>query len=136
MGVIRYGLGKVLSTISGMPAAWATSATARISSVSRRGIAHRLGIDGAGLRGDGGAEVFGIAAVDEAHVDAQVRQRLREEIVRAAVEARAGDDLLARAREIGDRQEDGRLAGCGRQRRHTALKGRDALLEDILSSDS
>lgn len=38
MGRSRYGVGTVLSAISGTPASWATSATARMSSTLPRGL--------------------------------------------------------------------------------------------------
>ena len=61
MGVTDTGVAKVLSTISGMPASWAISATALDIEHVERGIADRLGVERRGLRGDGRAEVLGIA---------------------------------------------------------------------------
>ncbi len=38
IGLMRYGVAIVLSTISGMPASWAMAATASMSSVSSLGL--------------------------------------------------------------------------------------------------
>ena len=55
-----------------------------------------------------------------------------EEIVRAAVDRRRRDDVLAGMHERLERVRDRRRAGGNAERRDTALKRRNALRQDIL----
>ena len=66
------------------------------------GIAERLGVDGACLGVDGGAQAVEVVGIDKAHGDAEARQRVVEEVVGAAVERGGGDDLVARGGQRGD----------------------------------
>ncbi len=95
------------------------------------GIAERLGVDGAGLAVDGGAQAVEVVGVDEADGDAQARQRVVEEVVGAAVERGGGDDLVAGSARVVNGQRLGGLAGGGGQRRDAAFERGDALLEDV-----
>ena len=95
------------------------------------GIAERLGVDGAGLVVDGGANAVEVVGVDEADVDAQPRQRVVEQVVGAAVERCGGDDLVAGGGQGGDGQGFRRLAGGRRQSRRAAFERGHALLEDV-----
>ena len=79
------------------------------------GIAERLGVDGAGLVVDGGAQAVEIVGIDEADSDAEARQRVVEEVVGAAIERSGGDDLIAGRGQGGDGERLRRLAGGGRQ---------------------
>ena len=79
---------------------------------------------------DGGGVVGRVAAVHELHRDAELRQGVVEQVVGAAVEAGAADDVLAGAGDVEDRQRLGRLPGREAQGRDAALERRDALLED------
>lgn len=94
-------------------------------------VADALDVDGLGAVVDGGGEVLGRVALDELGLDAEAGQQHLELVVRPAVEVRRRDDVVAGAREGRDRNELCGLARRRRERRHAALEGRDALLEDI-----
>jgi hypothetical protein len=72
-----------------------------------------------------------VGRVHEADRDAELRQRVVEEVVGAAVERGRGDDLVAR---VGDGQDGERLGGLPRgerERGRAAFERGDALLEDV-----
>lgn len=94
-------------------------------------VADALDVDGLGVVVDGGGEVLGRVALDELGLDAEAGQQHLELVVRAAVQVRRRDDVVAGARERRDRHELRGLAGRRRERRHAALEGCDPLLEDI-----
>ena len=128
MGFVSSGA-KVLSTRTGTPLAWATSAIgADVVDVEAR-VADGLEEHGLGALVDRRPEGLGLQPVDELHGDAELGQRVVEQVVGAAVEAARGDDVVARAGEVEDRQRLGRLAGGDREGRDAALERRDALLE-------
>jgi hypothetical protein len=70
-----------------------------------------------------------VARVDERRRDAEARQRVVEQVVRAAVERARRDDVRARAHQRDDREVQRRLAARRRDRADAALERRDALLE-------
>jgi len=76
----------------------------------------------------GGLRVVGI---DKLHIDAVLRQRVREQVVSAAVQRAGGDDVVARLGDGQDRIGDRRLSGCQRQRANAAFEGSDALLQHV-----
>ena len=79
-------------------------------------VADRLGEHEARLVVDVRRELLGPVGIDEPHLDPVLRQRVREQVVGAAVERRDRHDVVARARDVQHRVGDGRLAGCERQR--------------------
>ena len=90
-----------------------------------------LAVERAGLRGDGLAEVFGIAGVDELDIDAQAAEAHVELGVGAAVERAGGHQLVALPHQARYGQKLRRLAaGCG-QATDAAFERRHALLENI-----
>jgi len=64
-----------------------------------------------GARIDGGAETVEIARLDETRCDAEARQRVGQEVDRAAIERSRRDDVIAGA----DERRDGKM-----HRRHAA----------------
>ena len=91
-------------------------------------VADRLGEEQLGVRPHGGApRVEVVRVLDEGDLDAELGQRVVEQVVGAAVERRAGDDVVAGPGEVEDRQRLGRLAGGDRDRRDAALERGDAL---------
>ena len=58
------------------------------------GVADALQVEGPGAGTDSGAEVLRIAGVDEADGDAELGERVAEEIVGPSVEAGGADDLV------------------------------------------
>ena len=133
IGRSRYGVGTVLSTISGTPASCATSATFRdVEHVAAR-VAQRLGEQQLGVRPDRGAPLLGVVGVvDEADLDPQLGERVVEEVVRAAVERGGGHEVVARLGDVEDGEGLGGLAGGERDGGQPALERGDALLEHVL----
>ena len=95
-------------------------------------IGQRLGVIGAGAGVGGAAEILRIGRIDEAHLDALVLQRVGEQVPGAAVEIGRADDVVARAREVLDREGRGRLPRGQRQRGDAAFERRDALLQHVV----
>ncbi|AJY37764.1 hypothetical protein BO07_5022 [Burkholderia mallei] len=73
-----------------------------------------------------------LARVGEARRDSVLRQRMREQVVGAAVQRARRYDVVARLRDRQDRISDGRLARCERERADAAFERRDALLEHVV----
>ncbi|CAI7977538.1 hypothetical protein FRAHR75_360018 [Frankia sp. Hr75.2] len=96
-------------------------------------VADRLAVEGARLgayRGPPGVKV--VRVVDERHRDAELGQRVVEQVVGAAVEVRGADDVVAGLGQVEDRQRLRRLPRCRGERADPAFEGGDALLEDVL----
>ena len=91
------GVGTVLSTISGRPVACAASAQAPMSMTFSRGLPIVSAKTASCSVVDQGREVLGPVGVGEARLDAVLRQRVREQVVGAAVERSRRDDVVARA---------------------------------------
>ena len=72
-----------------------------------------------------------VLALDEFGADAQAWKEDFELVVRAAVEVRGRDDVVAGMREGRDRHELRGLAGRGGDGGDAAFEGRDALFEDV-----
>ena len=75
------------------------------------GIGDRLAVERLGIgadRGTPGLKIIGI--LDEADLDTELGQGVVEEVVRPAVEARAGDNVIARLRDVENCQRLCRLA--------------------------
>ena len=70
--------------------------------------------------------------IDERRLDAVIRERVLEEVVRAAVDGRRRDDVLAAVDERLDGVGNSRRAGGDSDRRDAALERRDAAGEDVL----
>ena len=96
-------------------------------------VGDRLGEEGLGVRPRRRTpriEVVGL--LDEADLDAKPWQRVVEQVVGAAVEPRARDDVVTRAGQVEDRERLGGLAGPQEQRGDAAFERRDALFDDVL----
>ena len=123
----------VLSTISGTPTSCATPATPSMSRTSLLGVGDRLAEERLGVGPDRGPpRVEVVRVLDERHLDAELGQRVVEQVVRAAVQARAGDDVVAGLGDVEDRERLRRLAAGDEQRADAALEARDALLHRVL----
>ena len=72
-----------------------------------------------------------IVGIDEANRNAELGQRVMEEVVGASVERGGGNDLVAGAGQGGDDERLGSLSGGGCQARDAAFQGRNALLKDV-----
>ena len=95
-------------------------------------IGQRLRVIGAGAGVRGAAEILRVRRIDEAHLDALVLQRVREQVPGAAVKIGRADDVIARARDVLDRKGRGRLPRRHRQRRNASLDLGDALLQNVV----
>ena len=95
------------------------------------GIAEPLAVEGLGVRAERLAEILRILAVDEAHLDAKLGQRVMEEVVRAAIELGDGDDVVAGPSDVEDGIGDRGLARAVGERPAAALERGQALLEDV-----
>ena len=131
MGRTRAGDGVVLSMMSGKLVLVGDGGELLDVDDVELGIAEGLGVDGAGLVVDGGAQAVEVVGIDEAHRDAEPRQRVVEEVVGAAVERGGGDDLVAGGGEGDDGEGFGGLAGGGGEAGDAAFERGDALLEDV-----
>ena len=106
-GLIRYGVAIVLSTISGMPFSCATSATRRMSRMLIFGLPIVSAKNSFVFGTDRCAPFLGVVLVlDERDVDAELLERVLEEVVRAAVDRARRDDVVA---GFGDVQHGDRL---------------------------
>ncbi len=96
-------------------------------------VGHRLAVERLGIRADRGAplpQVVGI--VDERHLDAELRQRVVEQVVSAAVQSRTRHDVITGAGDIENGEGFRRLTRGQQQCRHTAFEGGDPLLDRVL----
>ena len=90
-----------------------------------------LGVISARLRVGRAAERLRIARIDEAGLDAELLQRLREQRPRAAVKISRRNDVVAGLSEIQHRIGGGRLPRGDRERSSAAFERRDAGLERV-----
>ena len=93
-------------------------------------VGEHLTVERLGVRADGGAPLLEVVrVVDEGDLDAHLRQRVVEQVVRAAVQRRAGDDVVAGLGEGEDGERLGRLAASHDERAGQADGGGDATFE-------
>ena len=103
---------------------------AEVRDVAER-IADGFAEDRLGLRVDQLLEFFRLAVIREAHLDAELREGVREQVVCAAIQRTRGDDVVA---GLGDRHDgigDGGAAGREAEARDAAFELGDALLEHV-----
>ena len=74
-----------------------------------------------------------VGVLDEGGFDAELGQGVVEQVVRAAVQPRAGDDVVTRVGQVEDRERLGGLTRGQEQRGNAAFEGRDALLDHVAS---
>jgi hypothetical protein len=82
-----------------------------------------------GVRSHGGAPAVDVAGLHESGLDAEASQGVVQQVLRAAIEGRAGHDVRARAHQRGDRQVQRRLAAGGGDRADASFKRGHALLK-------
>jgi hypothetical protein len=82
-----------------------------------------------GVRSHGGAPAVDVARLHESGLDAEASQGVVQQVLRAAIEGRAGHDVRSGAHERGNRQVQRRLAAGGGDRADAAFQRRHALLE-------
>ena len=128
-GCIRYGVVNVESTSSGRPCSCASAATRGMSSTSSPGLPSVSPNSSACLGRIAARQRVEVARIDERRLDAEARQRVVEQVVRAAVERARRDDVRARAEQRDDRQMQRRLPARRRDRADAAFERGDALLE-------
>ena len=96
------------------------------------GVAERFNIDGARVVPNRRLDRRKIVNVNEACRDAEVGERMRQQIIAAAVDRLLHDEVTAVLPERLQRVVDRRCAGGKRQSRDAALKGCDASLQHVL----
>ena len=94
-------------------------------------VADGLHVHGLGALVDQLGEAGRVAVVGKAGLDAVLRQRVREQVVGAAVQCRAADDVVAHLGDGLQRVQDGRLAAGHRQRADAAFQRRHALFQHV-----
>ena len=93
------------------------------------GIAQRFAEHEPGIRTDRRRECGRLARIHERGRDAEARQRVRQQVVRAAVDRTRRDDVVAGRAQRRHRQVHGRLPARRRDRADAAFERRDALFE-------
>ncbi len=94
-------------------------------------VADQLEEDRLRLLVDRPAERRRVGAVHVGRRDADLGQRVGEQVVRAAVQAARGDDVVAGPGEVEDAQRLGGLTGADAEGGDATFERRDALLEDV-----
>ena len=95
-------------------------------------VGDRLAEEQLGVGADRGApRVDRGRVLDEAHLDAEARQRVLQQVEGAAVERGGGDDVVARLGDVEHGERLGRLARGDEQGADAALERGDALLDDV-----
>ena len=95
------------------------------------GVTQRLSVDELGIGLDSCLEVLRILGIDEGRRDTKAGQRDTQEIVRTAVDAGGGDDMVPSTQQGEDRRSDSAHATCRSDGTDTTFKGCQALLEDV-----
>ena len=94
-------------------------------------VGQRLGVPAAGAGIGGADEGLRVLGVHEADLDAELLQRIGEEVPGAAIEVRRGDDVVARLAEVHHGEGRRRLARSEREGGDAAFQRRDALLQHV-----
>ena len=102
----------------------------KVNHVQRR-VAERLHEHRAGVLVGQFGDRLGVVALGEAHFDAELRQRVGEQVVGTAVQLRLGDDVVAGAAHVEYRVGNCSLTGCQSAGGDAALQLGDALLQHI-----
>ena len=132
-GRMRYGVAIVLSTMSGHAGlVRGVGHRADVEHVDLR-VADGLGEEQLRVRAHRAAPLLDVVLVlDERRLDAELRERVLEEVVGAAVDRRRRDDVVARLRDVQHGERRRRLARREQQCSGAALERRDALFDDGL----
>ena len=96
-------------------------------------VAEGLAEERLGLRADGGPPLVEVVRVlHERGLHAHLRQRVLEQVLRAAVEGGGDHHVVPRPGDVEDREGGGGLPGGQQQGARAALEGRDLLLHRLL----
>ena len=96
------------------------------------GVAQSLQIDRLGVGLDGVLHLGQVMGVDKGGGDAKLGQGVLQQVVAAAVDGLLGHDVITGLCQSLDGVGDGSGTGSGRQSRHAAFQGCDALLKNVL----
>ena len=126
------GVSTVLSMIVGSP--WRVRGVGDLPVVRHvvLRVAGRFEVNRAGVLVHQLAEGFRLARIEEPHLDAELREGLREQRPRPAVQARRRDEVLPRVHDRQQGRGDRRLAAGERQSRRAAIERREAFFEHIV----
>src|SRR5215210_3624430 len=95
------------------------------------GIADRFDEDQASVVIDGSPHLVQVVDVYELRGHPQLRERVSEQIVGAAVEGLGGNQIVPGTSDVEDGESGGGLPAGDRQSRHASFELRNPLLEDI-----
>ena len=96
------------------------------------GVAQGLQIDGLGVGLDGALHLRQIMGIHKSSGDAELGQRMGQQVEAAAVDGLLGNNVVAGLGQSLDGVCNGRGTGGQGQSRHAALQSRDALFQHIL----
>ena len=94
-------------------------------------VADRLGEHELRVLVDELGDLLRLIRIDEADLDAVLRQRMGEQVVRTAVQRRDADDVVASLRDVHHGVRDRGLTRGDRAGRNATFEGGDALLHDV-----
>ena len=95
-------------------------------------VAEGLNVDRLGVRTNCALKLRKIVCIDKGGLDPELLQRVRKEVIGAAVDGLLCDNVIARLCECLEGVGNCRRAGCDRECRGAALKRCDSLLKHIL----
>ena len=95
------------------------------------GVTQRLSVDELGIGLDSCLEVLRILGIDEGRRDTEAGQRDAQEIVRTAVDAGGGDDMITSTQQGKNRRSDSAHATCRSDGTDTTFESCQALLKDV-----
>ena len=95
------------------------------------GVAQRLSVDELGIGLDSCLEVLRVLGIDEGRRDTEAGQRNAQEIVRTAVDAGGGDDMITSTQQGKNRRSDSAHATCRSDGTDTTFESCQALLKDV-----
>ena len=125
-------MAKVLSTTRATPWRWAILAISSMRGYIGVGVAERFDVNRLGVVSHGRLHRSEVVRVDEGGFDAEVGERMRKQVVRAAVYGFLRYDMPSRLGKRLDGVGDGRRPEARPARRHPPFKRGDAPLERVL----
>ena len=132
-GRSRIGVATVLSTISGTPCLWASMRERfEVADVAGR-ISHALAKERAGVVIDQLLHRLRMIALGKSNADPELRQDVREQRMRRAIELRDGNDVLAVARYVQHRVVQSGLPAADCERADAPFERSDAPFEYVAS---
>lgn len=127
----RKGVAKVLSTMRGMPWAWAISARASMSAISQFGLPRLSTYRALVFSRMALEKLFTSPGVHEGGFNPAFRERVGKQVVRASVHGGRGNDVVPGAGDVLDGVGDGGGPGGYGQRGGSAFQRGDAFFKNV-----